>query len=646
VPVGIFGLVGAALPSDSSKHDVVPPNTREVGHRGTRNRSRCSASRGRPDVFRVSLPFANHVLLLSSAALLFGAGLGAACGPTERRTGITDPGTPTGGAGGQMGMAGAGGGGGTAGGTGGNAGSGSAAGSGGAAGRGGSGGTAGNGGSGGIAGSGGTAGTGGTGGNGGTAGSGGTAGTDGSGGTGGSACQSPAGSKAPSSRVVFVDRTSQAGLNASPVHSMVLADLNGDGFVDRAKTLSEADPIVIEINNRDGTFSVRLASITFRGLGWGDIDNDGDIDLVGRNGVILRNDGPAGFTHVTRDGNNSEAVVLLDVDLDGDLDVWEPGTSWLWYRNEGSFRALAELPGPAGIAVNGEGSSAADINNDGYLDIVFSDAIDRSVVFLGSATGNYSMVEDVSGMFGLPEHVSPSEDMEWAWGDYDSDGDLDLFISGATSVGLYENDGSGRFSNQTTPRGLVPPSVIHGADWGDYDNDGDLDLILAAGAETKLYENQGACGFYAFVDVTALAQVGAIGSTVGFVDHDNDGDLDIISGKGVLLDNVSPSSSGSLRVMVIGKGAGGAPKTPLGATVDVRVSGTVPRLAHRRLMTSFNNLQKPNHIHVGLDPSLRYDVTVRFPSSGVSKTVANVSPDEQTASIGGNTLMRTIVIGE
>jgi hypothetical protein len=117
-----------------------------------------------------------------------------------------------------------------------------------------------------------------------------------------------------------------------------------------------------------------------------------------------------------------------------------------------------------------------------------------------------------------------------AWGDYDADGDLDVFITGFGSsdlvAELWRNNNDGTFSNVSA--GQFPDGVVYSSvDWGDYDNDGDLDLIYSgatdSGRVTQLYRNDGS-------DTFTLVNAGLIAaeqSTVKFVDFDTDGDLDI-----------------------------------------------------------------------------------------------------------------------
>ncbi len=133
----------------------------------------------------------------------------------------------------------------------------------------------------------------------------------------------------------------------------------------------------------------------------------------------------------------------------------------------------------------------------------------------------------------LPEDMGPGV----AWGDYDNDGDPDLFLvnfqgsilddgPGAGLPALYRNDGAGRFTDVTRETGLARPVFGQSACWGDYDNDGDPDLFLGNYGPNILYRNDAAAGF---TDVTATAGVGDDRFSAGcaWADYDNDGNIDL-----------------------------------------------------------------------------------------------------------------------
>lgn len=126
-----------------------------------------------------------------------------------------------------------------------------------------------------------------------------------------------------------------------------------------------------------------------------------------------------------------------------------------------------------------------------------------------------------------------------AWGDYDNDGDDDLFIVNfkgtildtqqkADSAGccaLYRNDDEGRFVDVSAAVGLDIALFGMAAAWGDYDNDGDLDLYLTAYGPNRLFRNDGGH----FTDVTADAKLGdsRFSSGCAWGDYNRDGHIDL-----------------------------------------------------------------------------------------------------------------------
>lgn len=121
--------------------------------------------------------------------------------------------------------------------------------------------------------------------------------------------------------------------------------------------------------------------------------------------------------------------------------------------------------------------------------------------------------------------------------DYDNDGHIDIyFINGTNQVGnkkdktlhnmLYRNNGDGTFSDTTAVAGVGSTAYGVGATVGDYDNDGDIDLYITNFGADQLYRNN---GDGTFTDITKQAQVqnDKWGTSCAFADVDNDGDLDL-----------------------------------------------------------------------------------------------------------------------
>ncbi|MFQ5876610.1 MAG: FG-GAP-like repeat-containing protein [Acidobacteriota bacterium] len=138
----------------------------------------------------------------------------------------------------------------------------------------------------------------------------------------------------------------------------------------------------------------------------------------------------------------------------------------------------------------------------------------------------------------LPEDMGSGA----AWGDYDNDGDPDVFLvnesgplsgeggavpGSAARSALYRNDGNGRFVDVTESSGLGLRGCGMGAAWGDYDGDGRLDLFVTAYGVNRLFRNG---GDGTFTDVSAIVGVGGregFWTGVSWADYDRDGDVDL-----------------------------------------------------------------------------------------------------------------------
>ncbi len=251
---------------------------------------------------------------------------------------------------------------------------------------------------------------------------------------------------------------------------------------------------------------------------WADYDNDGflDVFLATRNqtdDVLFRNIAGGGFERVSGpfDGNggNARACAWGDADGDGDLDIYvgnfietdsdgnaQKQKNFLYLNNDdGTF---SEVTGH--ILVNTRkltyGLSWIDFDYDGDQDLFISNIGRTEQNFLYENRGNLEFVNrtDLSISY---DSIGPSKGH--AWGDYDLDGDLDLFVANGTGTPdnrnfLYLNNGEGSFV-KISPEPIVEDNFTSaGAAWADYDMDGDLDLFVASWGESdednRLYQNQ------------------------------------------------------------------------------------------------------------------------------------------------------------
>ncbi len=122
--------------------------------------------------------------------------------------------------------------------------------------------------------------------------------------------------------------------------------------------------------------------------------------------------------------------------------------------------------------------------------------------------------------------------MGGSWGDYDNDGDLDLFVANQVSSvnDLYINNNDETFSKLITGEVVTETSNSISGSWIDYDNDGDLDLFVTNWQNGKnfLYENSGYPN-YELIKITSGSIVNDQENSMGgaWADYDNDGDLEI-----------------------------------------------------------------------------------------------------------------------
>lgn len=147
-----------------------------------------------------------------------------------------------------------------------------------------------------------------------------------------------------------------------------------------------------------------------------------------------------------------------------------------------------------------------------------------------------------------------------AWGDYDNDGDPDLYLVNffgpvtqpipeqATTgrSALYRNEGDGGFTDVSQQAGVDRPTFGQAAAWGDYDNDGDLDLYVTNYGPNLLYRNN---GDGTFTDVTQAAGTGDTGFSSGCAwgDYNNDGHIDLYVSSYVQFESDQPGQARGAR---------------------------------------------------------------------------------------------------
>ncbi|MCH7700979.1 MAG: VCBS repeat-containing protein [Planctomycetes bacterium] len=344
-------------------------------------------------------------------------------------------------------------------------------------------------------------------------------------------------------------------------NQLSIADVDGDGdldivFANGGNFSSQGTPerVRLYINDGTGVFTdestTRLGGIggNFRGVEFGDVDGDGDLDMVLANDfqqlpALLINDGAGFFTNESADRLpgielSSTRVAFGDIDNDGDLDLYftKGGSNRFGcgqnqiYVNDGAgfFTDETESRHPLGNVCEPMDAIFGDIDGDLDLDIrTASTSNNASKLYRNDGTGVFT---DISS--GVP---SDSDCYSYDFGDVDGDGDLDLLGANA-GPSLHEllllNNGDGTYTDGSSQ--ISPNLTIDDNDskFFDYDNDGDLDLIIARLFSTSeaVYNNDGHGNFTQVSGI--ITSISDATLDIGVGDLDGDGDLDIVTAQG------------------------------------------------------------------------------------------------------------------
>ena len=366
-------------------------------------------------------------------------------------------------------------------------------------------------------------------------------------------------------------------------------------------TIAVSEPIFVDVTesagitfvHTDGRSGLRLFN-EFLGSGGGffDYDGDGDLDIYLVNGaiqtggeqnhtphnVLYRNEGNHTFTDVTDEagvGSTAYGVgaTIGDYDNDGDIDLYVTnfGEDQL-YRNNGDG-TFTDVTGYANVNNPKWGTSCAfaDVDNDGHLDLYVANYAaytpkddirceERGVhVYCGPHA--YPAVHDTfyknngDGTFTdrsnlyRPSALIPQHGLGVTFGDYDADGDIDLYVANDQDPNfLFQNTERDNFLEVALISGVCyndmgKEEAGMGTDFGDYDNDGWLDLTVSNyQTETNtVYHNHDGTFFTDNTITTGIAEVthGYLGWGIKFFDYDNDGYQDIFAANGHLMDNIT-----------------------------------------------------------------------------------------------------------
>ena len=351
-------------------------------------------------------------------------------------------------------------------------------------------------------------------------------------------------------------------------------DLDGEYRIETPRGDADIDIRFVDVASEVGAAKTDMGA----GCAWADCDGDGDLDLIAIGArarmALYRNEvgegSPPVFTDIARaagvdDPRGGFGAIFGDYDNDGDPDLyiirdgWYGGEPNTLYRNEGDGTFM-DVTTVAGVGDAGSAVCAAfgDYDNDGWLDIFVANGVARdgspNVLYRNNGNGTFTDVTDEAGVDRRGRAVGVAS------GDYDDDGDLDLYVVyfDAPNV-LYRNNGDGTFTDVTDEAGVALPEYGYGTFFFDYDNDGRFDLFIsrmsAFGAALRsrvegrtfdpkerltLYRNNGDGTFTDVTDEAGLAR-SFCAISAGFGDVDNDGYTDLYLGNGgVELGEVEP----------------------------------------------------------------------------------------------------------
>jgi len=328
---------------------------------------------------------------------------------------------------------------------------------------------------------------------------------------------------------------------ADGLFSVIIEDVDKDGDLDIISASYLDDKIAWYENDGNiiPTFSTHVVSTAANGavlVVAGDLDNDGDIDIISacydNNSIVwYENDGniiPTFSSHVVSTNvNGAVSVDLGDIDSDGDIDIISAGfkdNAIYWHQNDGkpnpsfSFKVVSKTP------VEVRSISIGDFNQDGNLDISSASVKeDEIAIYKNSGTLDPLFTKEIVSNNADGAYYIYSSDIN-------GDGNEDLVSASIydDKIAWYENDGSAipKFTEHTISTSADAARSVHS---GDLDNDGDIDIVSASYYDNKIawYENDGSA-IPKFTEHTISTSADAARS-VHSGDLDNDGDIDIVS---------------------------------------------------------------------------------------------------------------------
>jgi len=280
-------------------------------------------------------------------------------------------------------------------------------------------------------------------------------------------------------------------------------------------------------------------------------DHLDDVVTVSSSNINLQIQTSTGFTAMnistpTADWTPDWSMAIGDYNADGYNDLLYGAWGGVTFmRSEGDMTYTKHTYNDASVA--SQRTNFVDLNNDGHLDAFVCHDVAPSVYYINDGNGNLSFYQ--SSTSGAPYELAnyySGGNYGSIWVDYDNDRNIDMFIAKCGGAfpryvnQMHHNTGTGYVEN-AAEIGLDDDDQTWSSAWGDFDNDGDMDVFIGASSGPHVLKmNNGAANNYSFTDITASSGVSALTATsrehVTF-DFDNDGYLDIVSGGNILRNN-------------------------------------------------------------------------------------------------------------